>query len=167
MQITQFSINSARTEIDLTITDAATITTLYLFKADTYKDFSLAVDLSALLTGAATENITITLAAISEPYFDGVYIITAEDPDEISNGITTDLTRYKECITNKLVELSLCDSCFKKESPGLINAQMQLEGIADSASIGFIEEACNIALALNKYCSSECASCGKYPNVAI
>tara|TARA_R110000822_G_scaffold73853_1_gene177549 strand:- start:3824 stop:4327 length:504 start_codon:yes stop_codon:yes gene_type:complete len=167
MQITQFEINSTRTAMDVTITDAATVSTLYLFKAGTYKDFSLAVDLSALLTAAATETLSLTLANIGEAYFDGVYILTAEDPDEISNAITTDLTRYEECIVNKLSEIQLCDSCLKKQSISLSNSRMLLDGIKDAASVGFIEEACNIALALDKYCSNTCASCGAYSNVAI
>lgn len=164
MQITQFSINNARTQINLTITDAASVTSLTLFTEDTYKDYSTAVDLSSLLTGAATESISITLGAISEAYFDGIYIIEAQDPDEVKYALTSDLTRYKECILNKLVELSLCDSCLKKESSSLINAQGLLNGLEDAVEQGFIEEATNIVKALDKYCSNDCVSCGKYNN---
>ena len=164
MQITQFSINSARTQINLVITDAAAITSLTLFTEDTYKDYSTAVDLSSLLTGAATENIAISLGAISESYFDGIYIIEAQDPDEVRYALTSDLTRYKECILNKLVELSLCSNCLKKESASLINAQGLLNGLEDAVEQGFIEEATNIIKALDKYCSNDCVSCGKYNN---
>jgi len=167
MQITQFQINAARTEIDLTITDAATITSLVLFKEDTFKDYTLGVDLSALLTAAATENITITLAAINESAFDGVYYIEAQDPDEIRFGITADLTRYKECILEDTVALALCDSCFEKQSLKLTNAQQLLRGLQDAVDTGFYREAFNLVGALNKFCSNDCKTCGSYSNVSL
>jgi len=167
MQVTQFQINAARTEIDLTITDAATVTSLTLFTEDTFRDYTTAVDLSSLLTGAATENITITLAAINEAEFDGIYYIEAQDPDEIRFGITADLTRYKECIMEDTVALALCDDCFKKQSLKLINAQNLLRSLQDAVDTGFYREAFNIVTALNKFCSNDCKTCGTYSNVSL
>jgi hypothetical protein len=167
MQITQFTINSARTEIDLTIIDAATVSSLSLFKQDTFRDYSEAIDLSSLLTGAATENITITLSAISEVQFDGVYFIEATDPDEVRTAITADLTRYKECILEQVVALALCDSCFKTKSEKLDNSQHLLRGLQDAVDQGFYREAFNIVGALDKFCSNECKTCGSYTNVSV
>jgi len=167
MQITQFQINAARTEIDLTIEDAATTTTLTLFKEDTFRDYTLAVDLSSLLGVGATQNITITLADINETEFDGVYYIEAQDPDEIRFGITADLTRYKECILEDTVALALCDSCFEKKSLKLTNAQHLLRGLQDAVDTGFYREAFNLVGALDKFCSNDCKTCGTYSNVSL
>lgn len=167
MQITQFQINATRTAIDLTITDAATVSTLTLFTEQTFRDYTEAVDLSSLLTGAATENITISLAAISENQFDGIYYIEAQDPDEIRFGITADLTRYKECILEKTVALALCDSCFEKQSTKLVNAQHLLRGLQDAVDTGFYREAFNLVSALDKFCSNSCKTCGTYSNVSL
>jgi hypothetical protein len=167
MQITQFQINAARTQIDLTITDAATTDTLTLFTQDTFRDYTLGVDLSSKLTAGATQNIIITLADINESEFDGVYYIEAQDPDEIRFGITADLTRYKECILEDVVALALCDSCFKKESTRLTNAQHLLRALQDAVDTGFYREAFNLVGALNKFCSNECKTCGTYSNVSL
>src|SRR5210317_2221026 len=121
MEITSFSVSQDRTTLNLVISDAATITTLKLWTAETYKDYSLAIDLSAKLTASATENISITPADLGEPYFDGVYFIQAEDPDEVSEAITADTTRYKECVLNELLEMGVCDECLKTTSVKLLN----------------------------------------------
>lgn len=165
MQITQFEINDLRTEIDVTITDAADISTLVLFTNSTYKDFSEAIDLSAKLTASATEVFTITLADVSQAYFDGLYFLEAEDSDEVSNAITGDFTRYKECILNQLVALEICDECLKNQSNKLLNSQAALTSLNTAVEQGFIDEAFNIIKILDKYCSNECKSCGEYSNI--
>ena len=73
MQITLFKITDDKTQIDLTITDAASVTTLYVWTASTYKDYTLAIDLSSKLTASATENITIIPTDLSITEFDGLY----------------------------------------------------------------------------------------------
>lgn len=165
MQITQFNINSQRTQLELTITDAATVSSLYLFINNAYKDYNQAIDLSSKLSGVTEENIIITLQDINSPFFDGLYFIEAEDEDEISSAITSDLTRYKECVLEKLLILSACDDCLKKQSSQVINAHMMIISLEDAVTEGFVNEAFNIQGALDKYCSNSCKSCGGYNNV--
>jgi len=150
-------VSQDRTTLNLVISDAATITTLKLWTAETYKDYSLAIDLSAKLTASATENISITPADLGEPYFDGVYFIQAEDPDEVSEAITADTTRYKECVLNELLEMGVCDECLKTTSVKLLNAQTMLRGLEDAVSLGFTDEIISIIIALDKYCSDSLA----------
>jgi hypothetical protein len=165
MVITNFKINDAKTEIELSISDASSVNTLSLFTNKTYKDYSQVVDLSSKLTGSATENITITLGDLSIPYFDGLYFIQSEDSDEISQAITSDLTRYKECILDKVIELSICDDCLKRKSDSVINAQQLLIGLENSTEQGFIDESFILIKALDKYCSNDCKNCGEYKNL--
>lgn len=151
--------------MNVTITDASNVSSLKLWINTDYKDFSKAIDLTSKLTASATENITITLSDLSIKYFDGVYFLEAEDPDEISNAITKDLTRYKECILNKLIEYSICNNCLEKESIALVNAQGLLRSLEDTTELGFINEMLLILNALNKYCSNECITCGSKNNI--
>lgn len=165
MQITTFTISQDRLSINIIIEDAATLSSLKFWTTTTYKDYTKAIDLTYKLTAAITENITVTLSELGLTYFDGVYFIETEDPDEISNAITADLTRYKECILNKVLEYSICDSCLEKNVTQLSNAQGLLYGLETSITQGFIDEVINITKALDKFCSNECSSCGQYKNI--
>lgn len=164
MNITSLTISTDRTQIDLVITDAATISGLKLWTDVTYKDYSLAVDLSAKLTASPTENITITLADLGISYFDGVYFIEVEDPDEVSIASVADITRYKECILNKVTRIVECEDCLKKFDAELINAQALVRSLEAATEEGFIDEIMLTIEALNKYCSNTCKSCGEYQN---
>lgn len=165
MEITSFTVSQNRTNLIVVINDAASISSLKLWKQDTYKDYNLAIDLSSKLTASATENITITPSDLNESYFDGVYFLEAEDPDEVSLAVTLDSTRYKECILNRLLEMGVCDECLKSTSINLINAQTLLSGLESAVSLGFIDEIVTIVMALDKYCSSDCKTCGDYKNI--
>lgn len=165
MQITDFSISTDRTQIDVTITDASLLSSLRFWSDTTYKDYSKAVDLTSKLTASDTETITITLSDLGLSYFDGVYFLEAEDTSDISSAITQDLTRYKECILNKLTEYSVCDGCLEKEALSLLNAHALIIGVEDAISLGFINEILINLNALNKFCSNDCITCGQKDNV--
>jgi len=165
MQITTFKISQDRLSMNIIISDAATVTSLKFWTKSTYKDYTQSIDLTTKLTGALTENITVTLSDLGLSYFDGVYFIEAEDPDEITNSITGDLTRYKECILNKVLEYSICEDCLKDKSISLINAQSLLYALETSITQGFINEIVNLTIALDRYCSNTCNSCGEYKNI--
>jgi hypothetical protein len=164
MQITVFKISDDKSQIDLTITDAATITTLDIWTASTYKDYSLAIDLSAKLTAAATENIVITPADLSIAEFDGLYFVEVIDPDEVSIDIEVETAKYKECIMEKAIELGICDDCLKSESTALNNAQTLLQSLLYSVELNFPNEAINTINALDKFCSNACKTCGGFTN---
>lgn len=165
MKITSFQISTDRTVINLTITDAATVTSLLFWTDVTYRNYSEAIDLSSKLTGAVTENIVITLADLSLSYFDGVYFIEAEDPDELSSAITADLTRYKECILGKVLNSINCEDCLDTISNSALNAQVLLYSLETAIENSFIDEISLILTTLKKYCSDTCKSCGEYKNI--
>jgi len=165
MQITTFKISQDRLSMNIIINDAATISSLKFWTKSTYKDYTKSINLTSKLTALATENITVTLAELGLSYFDGIYFIEAQDPNEISNAITGDLTRYKECILNKVVEYSICEDCLKDKSISLINAQSLLYALETGITQGFINEIVNITIALDKYCSNTCNTCGEYKNI--
>lgn len=164
MQITLFKITDDKTQIDLTITDAASVTTLYVWTASTYKDYTLAIDLSSKLTASATENIIITPADLSITEFDGLYFVEAVDPDEVSIDIEVETAKYKECILEKVIALSLCSDCLTKENNSLNNAQTLLHALEYSVELDFPNEAINAINALDKFCDNACKSCGGFTN---
>lgn len=165
MQITNFTISPDRTELNIIITDAADVETLLLWTDSTYKNYNEAIDLSSFLTGSATEEIVLTLSDLELEYFDGIYFIEADDSSEVFNAITSDLTRYKECILDKIKIFTLCDDCLKKESIAVMNAQALLRSLEDAIEFGFINELITILKALKIYCSNTCKTCGEYKNI--
>jgi len=151
MKITSFQISTDRTVINLTITDAATVTSLLFWTDVTYRNYS--------------EAIVITLADLSLSYFDGVYFIEAEDPDELNSAITADLTRYKECILDKVLSSINCEDCLDTISNSALNAQVLLYSLETAIQNSFIDEISLILTTLKKYCSDSCKSCGEYKNI--
>lgn len=164
MKISSLTISTDRTKIDLTITDAATVSSLTLWTDVTYKDYSLGINLSSKLNGTVTQNITITLANLALSYFDGVYFVEATDPDEISIEVVADLTRYKECILTKVLNIAQCDECLKVINTSILNLYVLLASLEIAVKEGFIDEIILTVEALNKFCSDNCKSCGDYKN---
>lgn len=165
MKITLFEISQDRSQINLTITDALTTSSLKLWTNLNYKDYSKAIDLSNLLTGVATENIAITLSDLGITYFDGVYFIEATDPDEVSEAVTSDLTRYEECILTKILNIVGCEECLKFKDSSILNAQTLLYSLKTAINNSFIDEIVNITKALDKYCTDSCKTCGEFTNI--
>lgn len=160
MKITEFKISDDNTKLNLTVTDAASVISLRLWKDTNYKDFSKAIDLSSKLTGSSTEVIVITLSDINEFYFDGVYFIEAEDEDELSLNYTYKLTSFKKCILNKLNNIVDID-CLIEDNDDLINAHSMLLGLEISLQNGYINEIIEYPKVLRKFCGDECKTCGE------
>ena len=165
MEITSLTISQDRKTLNLAINDSTSISALRLWTTNTYKDFSKVIDLTSFLTGGATEMLSFTPSDLGILYFDGVYFVEAEDPSGTSLALVLDSTRYKECILNQLLEMGVCDECLKTSSLSLINSQTMLNGLTTAVELGFIDEIVTITIALDKYCSSSCKTCGDYNNL--
>lgn len=165
MEITSLLPSTDRSSLQLTITDAASATSLLLFTNQTYKDYNKSIDLSAKLDGQAAQTITISLSDLKQSYLDGLYFVQLESPTDICTAISLDSTRYRECILDQVLLLDTCDSCLKEESAHLLRSEALLKSLEICVSDGFVEEAFNIIKALDKYCSDSCKSCGQHNNV--
>lgn len=165
MEITTWTISADRQTLDLGITSASNASALRLWTPATFKDYSQAVDLTSKLTGAATESITITPLDIGRAYFDGVYFIEVEDTSELVIAVTAELTRYKECMVNRLMEVGVCEDCLKAESVALRNVQGMLRSLEYALELYYLDEVFSIINALDVYCSDTCDSCGRYDNL--
>jgi len=151
--------------MNLTITDATTVSSLKVWTNLTYKDYSLAIDLTSKLTGAATETIIISPTDLLISYFDGVYFVEANSPTEISEAVTSDLTRYEECILNKVLKSLGCSDCINFINQDLLNAQSVLLTLKTAIGNSFIDEITGLIRVLDIYCSDACKSCGEYKNI--
>lgn len=166
MQIISLNISANKTSLEFTINDASDVSTLRFWNDSTYKNYNKAIDLSAKLNNTATQNIIVSLADIKEPYFDGVYFIEARDSDEVSVAMTAELSRFKECIMDKLLAMDECDECLRDENESLKNAHVALRSLEDAIfELRLPEEAVATKKLLDKFCSNSCRSCGDYSNI--
>lgn len=166
MNISNFSLSQNGENLNVTIEDAANANSLFLFTDKTYKDFDLAIDLTNLLTlGVAVQSLQISLVDLNIEYFDGIYYIEANDDTDIASAFTYALTKYEECIIEKILKINKCDDCLGEKSISLINAQATLNGVKLAVKNGFIQEGINLMQNLRNYCSNKCKSCGELDNV--
>lgn len=165
MKIESFKPNEDASGLILEISDAAAATSIKIWTDKTYKDYDVAIDLSSLLNGNPNQLIEISTDDLQEPYLNGAYFVEVEEPDSLKASITESSVKYEECILNELSKISLCDDCLQNESISLINAHSLLIGFRIAITKGFIEEARNIRKALDKFCSNDCKSCGKYNHI--
>lgn len=165
MILNSFTLSSDKKSLEVNISNASNINSLLLFTDKTFKDYSKALDLSNLLTNDANQIITINPSDLNVKNFEGLYFIELEDPSDIISGLLSVLTRFEECILEKVVKINLCDDCLKEQYLSIVNAQTTLEGIKIATEFGFIEEAINLINNLRNYCSNKCKSCGNYDNI--
>lgn len=165
MIINSFKLSSDKKSIELNISDASSVTSLLLFTDKTYKDYSDALDLSNLLSSDSVQTINITPSDFGVKQFEGLYYAEVEDDSARKGALTSVLTRFEECILEKIVKINLDDDCLESKYINTINAQATLEGIRMATENKFIEEAINLINNLKKYCSNKCKSCGEYNNI--
>lgn len=174
MNISKFNLSDDGQFLDIEIQDSSEDVSLFLFTEDTYKNYDLATDLSDLVVGFTVidgitfnglDQIQLYPADLGIQYFDGIYYLEATDVDNISLASLAILTKYEECILDKVLAINTCDDCLKEQSIPLLNAQATLEGIKIALNQGFIQESVNLINNLKKYCSNSCKTCGEYDNV--
>lgn len=160
MQITTFTIASDKTKMNLTITDAASVISLRLWTNKTYKDFTKLIDLSSKLTSSTIENIEITPADLGVSYFDGIYYIEAEDPDETSIEYTQELSKYKECILLRSLKLTTCTDCLNEKDTILLNLSTLYKSLIFALERRMINQMQLFISTLDKFCPGKCSTCG-------
>lgn len=165
MNITSFKVSEDKSTLLLSITDAATVSSLYLWDKETFKVQEYKVDLSAKLTGTANQDIIITPGDIGVSYFDGVYFVEAIDGSATSCKIAAELTKYKECILDKVLESKDCESCLEITYPEVLNSQTLLYTLEKAVELNLIQEVLTLIFTLDKFCSNDCKGCGEFKNI--
>lgn len=165
MNITSFKVSQDKASLELVLDTASAATTLYLWTNKTYKTNGLEIDLSAKLDGTPSQNISITLADLALEYFDGIYFIEVSDGTNTDGDVTAELTRYKECILEKVLALKDCDNCLEIINPGIYNAQTLLYTLEKALEEKLPQEILHIVYGLDKFCTNSCNNCGQYKNI--
>jgi hypothetical protein len=165
MEITSFKLSNDKQNLILDLTNATNATGIFLWTDKTYKYENKKLDFSNKLTGAATQNLTISLTDLDISFFDGVYFVDIVSSTESCSAITSDLTRFEECLLDKVMEMAACSSCQKVEDPQLVNIQAMLDGLNIAIKHGFVQDILENIKALDKLCGDDCRSCGSYRNV--
>lgn len=162
MNITSFKVSQDKTSLELALTSAAAATTLHLWTNKTYRVDELKIDLSAKLTGATNPVIYITPQDLGITSFDGVYFIELTDNVETLTAVTAELSKYKECVIEKVLAIKDCDSCMEIENPEVLNVQTALYTLELALSEKAYQEILTIVFMLDKFCTNDCRGCGDY-----
>ncbi len=165
MTITSFKVSEDKSTLILNLSDASAATNIYIWSDKTYKYENKKVDVSSKLTGAATQSLTISLADMELDYFDGVYFVEVISPTKVCTKVAAELSRYKECIIDKIKKQEGCIPCGDTIDKSLINSHVMLTSLEIAIEQGFIQEILTTVKALNKVCSNSCNNCGKYKNI--
>lgn len=165
MNITSFKVATDKSSLILDLNDAGTVTNLYLWTKETYKVEEFKIDLSSKLNGQFSQIINILPEDIGITNFDGVYFIDVVSITDTACAIAAELTRYKECILNKVLAYADCFSCLQVEQPEVLNAQTVLYTIEKAIELNLIQEVLTLVFFLDKVCSNDCNGCGEYKNI--
>jgi len=174
--INNFEIINSGTQlaIDVQTTVGYDITSLMLWNINTFKDYSLAVNLNYKLENSNNrEVIIVTTSELGISKFEDIYFIEVQDnaPNEDcpeclypALGITYSLTNYYQCMLNFLLksEIDNCLNCKDTNSKNtLITISLLIDSIEKSIDLGYYLQAISTINKLKKLCSlEECNECG-------
>lgn len=175
-------ISADRTTIDVSITTNSddTFTDVNFWTDKTFKDYSLAIDLSAKLTGL-TENevFSITAEEVGLSSFDGIYFleitstdVTPEACAECVNpllAVVADLSAYREVLLDRVLKLNnncsqlfTGDICSDSAANNVLNLQMLLDSVMAALQFGYYTQALSLFSSLDKLVDIDtCDTCGE------
>jgi|TARA_R110002050_G_scaffold87115_3_gene184752 hypothetical protein len=168
ISVTKFMVTNDLSIIDLDVEINAgqTVTELLLWDQDSYRDPSLAVDLTSLISGTGnTESIEITKDNAGESKFNGMYFlqITTSD-DEAVVVATFNLTQYYTVQAKLIANIDLsCLNCNANFQNALL-FDMYLEATKQALLIGRYQDAINnLSNLIITIGTSDCDSCDEIP----
>mgnify|MGYP003668964871 CR=1 FL=1 len=168
ISVTKFMVTNDLSIIDLDVEINAgqTVTELLLWDQDSYRDPSLAVDLTSLISGTGnTESIEITKDNAGESKFNGMYFlqITTSD-DEAVVVATFNLTQYYTVQAKLIANIDLsCLNCNANFQNALL-FDLYLEATKQALLLGRYQDAIdNLANLIITVDTSSCDDCSDIP----
>jgi hypothetical protein len=169
--------NGTQIQLDMSSDVGSTFTSLNLWTTSTYKNLSLAKNLTSLLIASDnTENIIISAAAAGVTKFEDLIFI--EVNTNLSNStvtsITYELSAYYNCLLKHMLELSIsdCINCDKENDDQLvITINLLLDMVVKTITVGYVSQAIDAITKLKKLCSLvackdcptlECSTCNNF-----
>lgn len=163
--VNKFAVSNDRTTIELQITVGAgqTVTGLKLYTDRTYKNVSLAKDLSSKLSGASNvETLTLNPNDTGDSFQDGIYFVditSSDSSDPIGAAATVSLTRYYGVTAKLLANVSLsCINCNENfQNAALLDLYVQ--GMSNALRLGRFRDAILFYNKINIFTEAACAEC--------
>lgn len=159
-------------EVETVVTNL--ITSILLWDINTFKDYSLSVDLSYKLEQVSNiESFIVDASELNLTSFQDLYFIEVEDDYEGTEdcvdcqnpalGITYNLQQYYKCMLNYLIELELS---FNKDSVDVyknnltITVNLLIDSLIKALEIGYYDQSIEMINKLKKLCSiTKCKNC--------
>lgn len=173
--INNFSIidNGSKLAIDVETTTGYSITSVELWNMNTFKDYSLSINLNYKLENVNNKEVFIVNASeLGILKFEDIYFIEVQSdaPEEnCSNclipaiGITYNLTPYYVCMLNELKNANIkdCKNCYSNKNKDLaISISLIIESIEKSIQLGYYVDAISNVGKLKKLCDlNQCSGC--------
>ena len=161
--VTKFLVSNDLSKIDLEVSvdGGQTIDNIYLWTEETYKDPSSKIDLSTLLSGASSEEISISSNDASISQFDGMYFLQIETSgDEAVVVATFNLTQYYITQAKLIANIDLsCLNCNANFQNALL-FDLYLEATKQALLLGRFQDAIdNLEKLIITVDTSDCDEC--------
>jgi hypothetical protein len=151
--------NGTQIQLDMSSDVGSTFTSLNLWTTSTYKNLSLAKNLTSLLIASDnTENIIISAAAAGVTKFEDLIFIEVNTNllNSTVTSITYELSTYYNCLLKHMLELSIsdCINCDKENDDQLvITINLLLDMVVKTITVGYVSQAIDAITKLKKLCS--------------
>jgi len=180
--INLLKISTDKLTLDVSVSTSVgeTIQSVDLWTDKTFKNYSLAVDLSSkLLQVDENEVFSVTPkeAGIGD-VFEGILFLEFVTSDitpptncsscdgKIALGVVADFTNFQECVLAKVLKLSNCGpdifsggGCGNAVAGDIINTNVVLDAMKYALQSGYYAEAINFKKKLDILCSKDCYQC--------
>ncbi len=163
--VNNFAVNNDRTSIDLQITvgSGQTVTGLKLYTDRTYKNVSLARDLSSKLSGSTNvETLVLDINDTGDAKQDGIYFVeitSSDSSDSIGIVATVSLTRFYGVTAQLLANVNLsCMNCNENfQNASLLDLYVQ--GMSNGLRLGRFRDSILFYNKINIFTETACAEC--------
>lgn len=166
IKINNFKISNDATQIDVSLeaNEGETVTKVLLWSNKTFQNYTLAIDLTDKLEQTSNiEEFVISAQDAGVSSFTGLFFIEVETSDQTCEGcgligIAGNLIKYNECLLNKVLKYTVCDTGECKEVDEINAISVMLESISICLQNSYYNEAIDILDSLDKLCPV-CSSC--------
>ena len=178
--INNISINNTGSNLNINISTGSTyiITSAKLWTEDTFKNYTLAKDLTYKLEQVNNNEIfNVSATELGLDSYNGIYFVEFESNQPVSDecdtcpnpilAVVTNLNQYYRCMTELLLEADICNvNLFSKEVCDdnsvnkAITISLLIDGVNQCLELGQFIEAIQMIKSIKKLCN-KCKNCKK------
>ena len=155
--------DSSKINVNVETVKDKKFTKVLLWDFKTFKDYTKAIDLSSLLTVAASRNnietFEIVPSNINQTSFLGLFFLEFSDDNKQKKiGLVSNFIKYYECLLDKTLKIDL-----KNKNDDTFYLSTLLNTLNSTVKWGFYTEAISIIKTLEELCEI-CSTCPDYKN---